>query len=592
MKNRRKYVVSLVLILVLSLGSLAGVLVAGYSPALGLDLQGGASVVLAPTGETTEENLEQAISIIRSRVDGLGVAEPDIARQGEAIVVQLPGVDDPRQALEVVGRTAELRFRPVLGILPPGGEVPLPAGGDEAGPDAVPDPGAETPPTTEAGVEEAPAEEGEAPPAQDAPTEEAPEETGMGAPAGGTAAATPVAEIALAASEAPADDADEAPADEAPEEGAPDPLGEDAEPIPAPVGQAGGLEVTSPEDDVADQQVVLPGKRIDGEEPPLYVLGPARLFGDAVEDAQARLQGTVGTNWVVNITMTEEGIEDFNALAAECFATSEACPPVGSDAGQPRGAVAIVLDGVVESWPTINQPSFQRDQIQISGSFTDQEARDLALVLRFGALPVELEAQTVQTVSATLGSDSLRAGLIAGIIGLGLVAVYMVAYYRALGVLAIVSLVVSGSLLYAIISFLGETTGLALTLAGITGIIVSIGVAVDSNVVYYERVKESVMQGSTMRSATDRGFKRAFSTILRADAASLIGAGLLYYFTVGPVRGFAFYLGLATIIDVVTSYFFMRPAAILLGRTKWGRPAMIGVPKTRGAAAAVAGGGR
>lgn len=512
-------------IVVLAFGSLAATVAANYSPALGLDLQGGASVVLQPTEPTPDENLEQAISIIRSRVDGLGVAEPEIARQGDSIIVSLPGVADRQRALDVVGQTAELRFRPVLrsGIPPEGEDL-----GDLE--DEGLEDGADDTTTTTALAEDPDAAVDDDP---DAVEEDDPE--------------VPVTTVP----EAPAD-----------------------------------LETTDPDDDEPDAVVLLPG--LDGQR---YLLGPTRLRGDAVSTAQARVD-EFGT-WTVNLEMTGEGIGAFNALAAECFATSQECPPIGIDATSARGAVAIVLDGVVQSAPTINAPQFARDRIQISGSFSDREARDLALVLRFGALPVELEPQTVQTISASLGRDSLRAGLIAGGIGLALVALYMVAYYRLLGLVAIASLAVSASLLFAVISYLGETTGLALTLAGITGIIVSIGVAVDSNVVYYERLKESVMAGGTMRSATDRGFKRAFSTILRADAASLIGAALLYYFTVGPVRGFAFYLGLATVIDVVTSWFFMRPAVILLGRSpRFGRPAMLGVPEhTAGLATAGAPGG-
>jgi preprotein translocase subunit SecD len=554
-RNRRRLWVSLVGILLVAFGSLAATVAAGYSPALGLDLQGGASVVLQPTEEVPDEILEQAISIIRNRVDGLGVAEPEIARQGQSIIVQLPGVADRQRALEVVGQTAELRFRPVLQAgLPPDDEAAEPGEGglEEAGelPAGV---------TTTTLLDDPEAPE----------TEPAPEPDPA---AGGADAEGEGADEAAPAEDTPA-----------PAEGAEGEPAEGEEPVDEPAA----LPTTAAEDDEPEAVVVLP--HTDGSR---YQLGPTRLRGDAVATAQARVD-EFGT-WTVNLEMTEEGIEAFNELAAECHATSAACPPAGiGGAGEPRGAVAIVLDGVVQSAPTINEPQFERDRIQISGGFTDREARDLALVLRFGALPVELEPQTVQTVSATLGRDSLRAGLIAGMVGLGLVALYMLVYYRLLGLVAILSLAVSASLLLAVISYLGETTGLALTLAGITGIVVSIGVAVDSNVVYYERLKESVLRGGTMRSATDRGFKRAFSTILRADAASLIGAALLYYFTVGPVRGFAFYLGLATIIDVVTSYFFMRPAVILLGRSpRFGRPALLGVPRrTTGLVPAGAGGG-
>jgi preprotein translocase subunit SecD len=533
-KTKRKLVVSLVAILVVSFGSLGAVLTAGWSPALGLDLQGGASVVLQPTEDVPEENLEQAISIIRSRVDGLGVAEPEIARQGDAIIVSLPGVADRENALEVVGQTAELRFRPVLDILPPEG--------------------AEVPPELEEEADDA--TEGEDADAAEGEEAEDAEAGGGDAPAEGE--------------EAPAE-GDEADGDA--------PAGADAAAEDEATTPPGEVETTDPADNEPDAEVVLPGVSDEGEAAPRYRLGPTRLRGEAVDSARASV-GQVGA-WTVDLSMTGEGIDGFNELAADCFNGTEACPPTGMGEGAPRGAVAIELDGIVQSAPTINAATFGRSAIQISGDFTQEEAQQLALVLRFGALPVELEPQTVQTISATLGADSLRAGVIAGGIGLALVVLYMLVYYRLLGLVALVSLTLSASLLYAMISLLGETTGLALTLAGITGIVVSIGVAVDSNVVYYERLKESVLAGTTVRSASDRGFKRAFSTILRADAASLIGAVILYSFTVGPVRGFAFYLGLATVIDVVTSYFFMRPAVILMGRSRKAKRSWFGVPEPR-----------
>src|SRR5204863_9043733 len=183
-------------------------------------------------------------------------------------------------------------------------------------------------------------------------------------------------------------------------------------------------------------------------------------------------------------------------------------------------------------------------------------------------LPVQLTPQSTQTVSATLGKDSLKAGIVAGIVGLSLVLIYMLLYYRALGVVVMLGLAVSASLLWAIVSWLGETRGLSLSLAGATGIIVSVGVTVDSYVVYFERLKDEIRSGKTVRSSVDRGFTRAFKTILAADLVSFIAAALLYLLTVGPVRGFAFYLGLSTALDVVTAYLFTRPMVIMLGRNR------------------------
>jgi preprotein translocase subunit SecD len=284
------------------------------------------------------------------------------------------------------------------------------------------------------------------------------------------------------------------------------------------------------------------------------------LTGEALEGAVASL--TPGTGqWVVLPTFKggADGIDLFNAVAALCFAR---------DAAYPTGSLAITLDGEVISAPAIQQASFERDSISISGDFTEGEAKDLALVLRYGALPVELEPQQTQIVSATLGEDALRAGLVAGAVGVLLVGAYMILFYRLLGLIAIASLALSSMLLWVIIAYLGESQGLALTLAGVTGIIVSVGVAVDSNVVYSEHIKEGVRSGRTLRSAAERSFHSAFSTIVKADVASLIGAAVLYMLTVGPVRGFAFYLGMATLLDLVASWFFMRPLVIWVARTK------------------------
>jgi preprotein translocase subunit SecD len=190
-------------------------------------------------------------------------------------------------------------------------------------------------------------------------------------------------------------------------------------------------------------------------------------------------------------------------------------------------------------------------------------------VLRYGSLPVQLEQQTVRTVSATLGKDSLRAGLIAGLIGAGIVFLYMIVYYRILGLVVIAGMAIWFSLNWSIISYLGSHSGLALSLSGVTGIVVSIGVTVDSYVVYFERIKDEIHLGRTMRSAVDTAFRHSFRTVLVADTSAFLAALILYVLTVGPVRGFAFFLGLSTILDVVVAYFFKRPLVLLLGRLGW-----------------------
>lgn len=569
---RRRGLASLIGIVVVTLVLFVGTFVIGNEPLLGLDLQGGVSVVLQPTEPADEGQLDQAIDIIRRRIDSLGVAEPEITRQGDTILVQIPGVDDQERALELVGQTAELRFRPVLSVsaegidpselpttttAPPGTTVPGEGGATTTAPPAGD------------GTTVAPAD-------TTAPSDAAPEggegdggdEQGLGALAPGENAggATEAAQPTIPPqtdSTVPPDDPSTVP--------------------PLTSFDPSTFQITPPEQDEADQTVVLPGEGEEGSRP-LYQLGPAALTGEALEGAVASL--TPGTGqWVVLPTFKAgaDGIDLFNDIAAKCYAQDPTCP---------TGMLAITLDGEVISAPTIQTPSFSRDQVQISGNFTEGEAKDLALVLRYGALPVELEPQQTQVVSATLGEDALRAGIIAGLIGAVAVALYMIVFYRLLGLTAIGSLAISMMLLWTLIAYLGDTQGLALTLAGVTGIIVSVGVAVDSNIVYYETIKEGVREGRTLRSSAERSFQGAFSTIVKADSASLIGAVILYVLTVGPVRGFALMLGLATLLDLIASWFFMRPLTILLARSKAveRRPGLFGIRRER--VAPVTGAGR
>ncbi len=485
---------SLVVIVVIAGAALIYTFAAGNKPLLGLDLQGGVSVVLKPVQEVDNETIDQAIAIIRQRIDAIGVAEPEITRQGNNILIQIPGVKDKERALELVGQTAELQFRPVLA------NVPV-------------DP-------------------------QEATTTTSGDPTST-ATTGAPEASSPTTTI-------------------------------------DPTKTVGGLPLDvcvsglSAEEINAGGQAILP-QCDDGVLVGSYAVGPVSLTGSALETARANLSDS--GQWVVAPTFKSgaDGIGGFNAIAGQCFTKGSTCP---------TGQLAIVLDGRVLSAPSINSQSFQADQIEISGSFTERTAKDLATSLKYGALPVEFEQQQAQIVSATLGRDALHAGLVAGLVGILLVAAYMIAFYRVLGFLAIVKLAVEGALLWSIISWLGSNNGLALTLAGITGIIVSVGVSLDSNVVYYEHLKEDVYKGRAIRSATDKSFVTAFSTIVKADVASLIGAGLLWWLTVGPVRGFAFYLALSTALDILMSWSFMRPVVKLCTRSKFLRahPRILGLP--------------
>jgi preprotein translocase subunit SecD len=484
----RKHVVRLVLSILVVLVPLGIVVATDTSPELGLDLQGGISVVLAPVKTAKADALEKAVEIIRNRVDALGVAEPDVSQQGENIVIDLPGVENQDRARELVGTTAELRFRPVLQTIPPEGAITTPT--TAPGATTTSGPGGVT--TTAGGTTNT---------------------TKQGGVVSGQAATTTTA---------PATTPTTTPA---------------AEPIcPAK---------TSTVDD-PKAIVVLPYREGDEQNKGVRLcMGPAELTGEAVKTAKAQFDA----QWKVNVSFTKKGLDEFNVLAAKYF----------------QRQVAIVLDGVVQSAPSINAQRFDTGA-EISGNFTEDEARDLALVLRYGALPVELEERQVQAISPTLGRDQLRSGVAAGLFGLGLVMLYMLLYYRMLGLVIWTGLVLAAGALYVMASWLSQAIGLTLTLAGVTGIIVSVGITVDSYVVYFERLKDEVRSGKTIRSSLDRGFARSFRTILAADLVSLIGAGLLYALAVGSVRGFAFFLGLSTVLDILVAYFFMHPLVSIIGR--------------------------
>ena len=317
-------------------------------------------------------------------------------------------------------------------------------------------------------------------------------------------------------------------------------------------------QITPREGDTPEATVVLPGR--DGTV--LYTMGPSFALGeDAISTAEASV---INGEWVVDLELQDgqRGLDAWNTWAGKCYSRDTECP---------TGGMAIVLDGRVIAAPVPQDPFFTNTSVQVSGGgsgFAKDEARDLARILKYGGVPVQLEPQAAQTVSATLGKDSLRAGLIAGFVGVLLVLILMILYYRSLAILVVLGLILTGCLLWTTISILSTTSGLSLTLAGVTGIIVSIGVTVDSYVVFLERLKDDVRSGKSLRASTPRSFKSAWRTILAADIVSLIGAGVLWYLSVGSVRGFAFFLGLSTILDLIVTWFFVRPAALLVSQAQ------------------------
>jgi preprotein translocase subunit SecD len=504
----RRRVIVLAVVLLIAWGGLAFLSSRDITPKLGLDLQGGTSVVLTAPPDTDQEVLEQAVEIMRARIEDVGgVQEPEIAISGaNTVLVQLPGVEDEERALEAIGQTGRLSFRPVIAAIF-GEEGPL-----------------VTTTTTSASTTTAP----------DASTTTNGETTTIPDTTTTTTAATTTTQ--------------------------PGPTTTTT--LPPNVDPVTGLTIA----DDPDGNSYLPavGSFLGQPVPEVLHVGPAQLLGEDVADAVPGFDPN-RAQWVINLDLTSEGADKFATLTAQ----AAAFPP-----NSPQRRIAIVLDGDVVAAPgvadDVGAEGITGGEAQITfggGADDEQQAKDTAAILRYGSLPVAFERSQVQKVSATLGSDSLRAGLLAGYIGLGLVALLLILFYRAMGLVAIVGLTVFASLLLSVFSVLGEYQGLTLTLAGVTGVIVSIGVTADSYIVYFERIKEEIRGGRSVRSAVDEGFKQAFRTILTADTVSLIGASLLWFLSVGPVKGFALALGIATLIDIFVVRTFTRRATWLLAHT-------------------------
>jgi preprotein translocase subunit SecD len=517
------------------------------SPKLGIDLAGGTSLTLKPvlppgdTGEITDDAVDQAVNILRQRVDGTGVAESSITKQGNGansvIVIEVPGQND-KDLYNKVGRTAKMSFRKVLLS-----GAPTPATAASPSPSATtsPSPKSTTSPTAKPKATSTPK-----------PTTTP---SGNGRSTSGLHAASPT----------------------------PSPT-----PSPSSTGSSSTATAGAGTISAADQAAFdaldctkkattnpadVPTKNIvtcstNGQEK--YILGPQEIPGSDISGAAAALQsGANGTGlgqWVVNLSFNGEGASKFTDVTRDLYANlgAGATSGVYPDANR----FAIVLDGLVESAPGTTSV-INGGQATISGSFTQQSATDLANVLNYGALPLAFDRQEQQSISATLGSDQLYAGVIAGAIGLLLVVIYSLLYYRGLGLVTVASLAVAASLTYGCLVLLGHTLGYTLTLAGIAGAIVSIGITADSFVVLFERIRDEMREGRTFRVAVEAGWKRARRTILAADAVSFIAAVTLYLLAVGGVQGFAFTLGLTTIIDVAVVFLFTKPLLTMLARTRF-----------------------
>jgi preprotein translocase subunit SecD len=321
-----------------------------------------------------------------------------------------------------------------------------------------------------------------------------------------------------------------------------------------PVLAVGALDLS---EFASPDAAVLPG--IDGVP---YTVGPSGAQGDVFVRKSAGVDIDPQTGaWLVNVDLSGSGEDDWNALAAECFNGTPSCP---------TGQLAIVLDDVVQSAPRVNQPVFTGG-VSITGSFTEEEARDLAEVLNRGAFPVQMVQERVETVSPTAGRDSLNAAIIAGILGVVLTLVYLSIYYRRLAIVIVTGLTVWGATVFLLATYVSQATNYAFTLAGATGVIVAIGMTADTYIVLFERVQDETRQGRTLANAAPRSFAMTWRTIVAANLVALLSALILFWLSVGSVKGFALYVGLTTICDLLVCWFFVRPAVLLFSTSRLAR---------------------
>jgi preprotein translocase subunit SecD len=526
-----------------------------YQPRLGLDLEGGTSVILTPRvapgkkGSITGDTLTQAVGIIRQRVDSFGVAEAEVTSDSSKnITISVPGKQD-KNILKTVQQTAELRFRPVLAAT---SGAPLTA--------ATPTPSSSGSATGSA----SPSATGSASPSASSKSSSSPSPSstnnGRAVPRTVKAASSTASPSASAAA-TPAPSASATPAPTTPATGA------------AGVSQA--LQQEYANLDCSNTEALQQELRKAGADNPKkpmvtclrdgtekYILGPAEVLGTDVSSASASLatnsQGAATGGWQVNLNFTGKGRSKFADTTRRLAQLTD-----------PLNRFGIVLDGLVVSAPALNNGPIVGGQAQITGNFTQAEASDLANVLKFGALPLTFDAGQVQEVSATLGGNQLRAGLVAGGIGLGLVVLYSLLYYRGLGLVTVASLAVSAVMTYGLVVLLGWQIGFRLSLAGIAGLIVAIGITADSFIVFFERLRDEVREGKTLRVAVETGWVRARRTILAADFVSFLAAVILYILSAGSVRGFAFTLGLTTLLDIAIVFLFTKPLVTILARTKF-----------------------
>ncbi|MET9299086.1 protein translocase subunit SecD [Micromonospora aurantiaca] len=562
-------------------------------PRLGLDLVGGTRLTLEATNTVdgkppTADNLEEARQIIESRVNAYGVAEAEVVTEGNRnIVISLPGQN---RDLTDVGEAAELRFRKVLKATDGSGAAAAPAPVPSATPSgaASPTPSGSASPKASAsprvsGSPSAGGQGGMAPASPSAtPSAAAPSASPSAAAPSPSASAEPVpqsieqqrkaVEQKVGAAAWAAASGLQAPADLTTDPSLADKLKPFGTLTPQEIAvlpvemQFNVPTITCTQLDARPAASIKDEKQkaVACESGAKYLLDVAKVLGTDVKNASAQLDQT--SSWVVSLNFTGSGQEKWTALTREAFTNEgQACDQtaLGQD-GKCR--VAVVLDNEIVSSPEI-QGVLTGDS-QITGSFDNKAANALASQLRYGALPVTFEPQEQQNVTATLGDSHLKAGLLAAGIGMLLVIIYSFFYYRLLGSVIFLSLVLSALLVFGALVVLGRSIGFTLTLAGIAGMIVSLGVAADSFVIYFERLKDEIREGRSPRSAVPRAWIRARRTIISANAITLMSAVVLYIVSVGAVKGFAFALGLATVLDLVVVFLFRHPIMTMFARTR------------------------
>ncbi|MFE1840915.1 protein translocase subunit SecD [Streptomyces sviceus] len=532
---------ALALILIAIVALTGGMFLSGHTtPRLGIDLAGGTSITLEAKADQgsaiNKANMDTAVEIMNRRVNGLGVSEAEVQTQGDRnIIVNIPKGTNSKEARDQVGTTAKLYFRPVLAQ-----DVTGSAAATSPSPSAS---GSST--------------------ASPSPSASKSGSTGEKATSSSSPSASATSQGRAVTDALKADSTPSASAS------ASSPASPSASASTAPSAAEAKLQAQYTALDCSKKaQRTTAGEGAKPGEPTLgcgessgvwykYLLGPAAVDGTEVKKAQAVFDTQTAAGWQVTMTFNSKGAKKFADITGQLAKNT-----------QPQNEFGIVLDGEVVSSPYVSS-SITGGSAQISGSFTQDEAQNLANMLSYGALPLSFQEQSVTTVTAALGGDQLHAGLLAGAIGLLLVVIYLVAYYRGLSLVAMASLLVSGILTYVLMALLGPAIGFALNLPAVCGAIVAIGITADSFIVYFERIRDEIREGRSLRPAVERAWPRARRTILVSDFVSFLAAAVLFIVTVGKVQGFAFTLGLTTVLDVVVVFFFTKPLMTLLARRKF-----------------------